>query len=462
MVPIVTPEEMRAIDAAAPEPEAVLIERAGRALAWSARRLLGGTYGRRVVVVAGRGNNGADGRAAARRLAAWGVQVRVVDARTAAGQLAAGDLAAGDLVVDAAYGTGFRGRWDPPAVGPTPVLAADIPSGVDALTGATEGSVLGAVATTTFAALKPGLLFPPGRERAGTVTVADIGLDTSTARAHLVEPADVAAWLPRRAPNAHKWRAALWCVAGSPGMAGAAHLATRAAQRAGAGMVRLSTPGVEHDPLVPTEVVGRALPAEGWASDVLADDRFQAYVVGPGLGRADATVAAVQSFVAAAGRPLVVDGDGLFALARAAEGGAAGVLRGRHAPTVLTPHDGEYAGLRGAPVGADRIASARDLAADLRAVVLLKGPTTVVADPEGAARIVDTGDARLATAGTGDVLSGIIGALLAQGLDAFTAAAGGAWLHGRAAQRGPAVGLVAGDLPDLIPAVLAELEAQAA
>jgi NAD(P)H-hydrate epimerase len=452
MIAVVTPAEMKAIDEAAPEPVDVLIERAGAALARAAVQMLGGTYGRRVIVVAGRGNNGADGRAAGRRLARLGVQVTVISA-----DAVPSTLPRSDLVIDAAYGTGFHGEWSSPDPCGAPVLAADIPSGVDGLTGAAGSGVRPAQRTVTFAALKPGLLFPPGLGLAGAVEVADIGLDASSAMTHLVERADVAAWLPSRAADAHKWRAAVWVVAGSPGMLGAAHLASRAAQRAGAGMVRLSSPGVASDPVAPTEVVGRTVPSALWSEVVLADlGRFHALAIGPGLGRLDTTATSARDVVARAGIPVVVDGDGLFALAWSSDGPGP-IVRGRTAPTVVTPHDGEYRLLRGRPPGADRIASARSLAEELHCVVLLKGASTVVTEPGGRSVVVHAGDARLATAGTGDVLTGIIGALLAQQVPPFEAAAAGAWLHGRAALHGPARGFVAGDLPDLIPAVLAEL-----
>jgi ADP-dependent NAD(P)H-hydrate dehydratase / NAD(P)H-hydrate epimerase len=448
VLPVVTPEEMRAVDAAAPEPVEVLVERAGAAVARAAVDLLGGTYGRRVMVVAGKGNNGADGRAAAARLARRGVRVEVVDAAGVPDR-----LPAADLVVDAAYGTGFRGAWDAPDPGGAPVLAVDVPSGVDGLTGEVGGRAMAAVRTVTFAALKPGLLFGDGPRLAGEVQVADIGLDVSAAGAHLVEGADVAAWLPGRPRSTHKWKAAVWVLAGSPGMTGAAHLAARSAQRAGAGYVRLGSPGLDDDPLRPTEAVGRALPAEGFAGDVLDDlDRFGALAAGPGLGLAEATVAGVRDVVAGAAVPVVVDGDGLSALAAA--GGPKAVLSGRSAATVLTPHDGEFARLAGAPPGADRVDAARRLAARLGATVLLKGSTTVVADPGGTVLLTATGDARLATAGTGDVLTGVVAALLAQGLPPSRAAAAGAWLHGRAGALGFRRGLVAGDLVDLLPAVL--------
>lgn len=447
VIPIVTPEEMRAIDRAAPEPVEVLVDRAGAATARAALRLLGGAYGRRVTVLAGTGHNGDDGRAAATRLRRRGVRCRV---------LGLDDLPARvercDLVIDAVLGTGFRGDYRAPEVPEeVPVLAVDIPSGVDGVTGVAAERVLAAAATVTFAALKPGLLLHPGAGLAGPVEVADIGLDTSSARAHLVTGADVSAWLPERPVDAHKWRSAVWVVAGSPGMTGAAHLATSAAQRAGAGYVRLSSPGVDDDPRRPTEAVGVPLPAEGWAGAVLDGlHRFRAAVVGPGLGRGEATAAEVRALLAGAEVPVVVDGDGLTALGD--DPGA--VLRGRPAPTVLTPHDGELAGLTGAPPGADRFEAARRLAAGTGAVVLLKGPTTVIAEPGGAVLVTTTGDARLATAGTGDVLAGIVGALLAGGLDAHRAAAAAAHLHGRAGALASGHGLVAGDLVDRLPAVL--------
>ncbi len=453
VLPIVTPEEMKAIDEAAPEPVEVLIERAGAALALAAVRLLGGTYGRRVVVIAGPGNNGADGRAAARRLARRGAHVSVVEAAAVDG----GVVGPCDLVIDAAYGTGFRGEWQAPDVGDALVLAADIPTGVDGTTGAAGKGVLPAHHTVTFAAVKPGLLFPPGSDLAGELEVADIGLDTSRVHSHLVQRGDVAHWWRPRAREWHKWKDAVMVVAGSPGMAGAGHLAALGALRSGAGMVRLASPAGVTLVGGPTEVVRTTLPPQDWSESVLATlDRFHALVIGPGLGRADVTAAEVRRTVAGCPTPVVVDGDGLFALAWNA-GDASGLLREREAPTILTPHDGEYALLTGHRPAADRIAAARMLSARTQAIVLLKGAATVVAEPGGRARVVTVGDERLATAGTGDVLAGITGALLARGLDAFDAAAAAAWIHGRAARKGFVHGLVASDLPDFVPEVLETL-----
>ncbi len=441
---------MGAIDAAAPDPLETLIERAGGSVARVALDMLGGAYGRTVNVIAGPGNNGADGRDAGERLRGRGVRVHVHDARRLP-EL----LPDADLVIDAGFGTGFRGSWRAPESS-SPVLAVDIPSGVDGLTGMAAGRVLRADRTVTFAALKPGLLLHDGPGLAGEIDIVDIGLDVSRATASLVTDDDVAAWVPTRERDAHKWKSAVWIVAGSPGMTGAAHLSARGAQRAGAGYVRLGTPGIDHDPVAPEEVVGHPLPSSEWSRDLLGDlGRFGALVVGPGLGRAAGTLEQVVEVIAATALPVVLDGDGLHAVALSPP-----VVRDRPWPLVLTPHDGEHEAITGAVPGADRVEAARALARDLQSVVLLKGPTTVVADAAGRVLVVDEGAARLATAGTGDVLSGVIGALLARGVAPLEAAAAGAFVHGRAGTLGWPEGLVAGDLPDLVPAALDSLHAR--
>jgi ADP-dependent NAD(P)H-hydrate dehydratase / NAD(P)H-hydrate epimerase len=451
VIPVLTPDEMREVDESADVPLTTLIDRAAAAVAREAVRMLGGTYGRVVHVIAGPGNNGADGRGAAALLARRGVRTTVFSAAACPSR-----LPPADLVIDAAYGTGLRGEWFPPEVGDIPVLAVDIPSGLDGLTGAVRGGVLGAHTTVTFAAAKPGVFVGAGRSVAGRIVVADIGLDVSAARLHQVEPADVAGWLVPRAAQAHKWSHAVRVVAGSPGMTGAAHLTAAAAQRSGAGIVHLSSPGIEVDG--PVEAVTRRLPAFDWSTAVLSDlHRFHALVIGPGLGREDYTVPSVTKVVAESVIPVLVDGDGLFALSWNPEG-APTMLREREVPTLLTPHDGEYALLTGAGVGPDRVAAARRLASATGATVLLKGPVTVVADPGGSAMLITNGDQRLATAGSGDVLSGIIAGLIASGVALTEAAAAGAWIHAEAANALARSGMVASDVIGAIPEVVERLQ----
>ena len=450
MIPVLTPSQMAAADAAAPEPIDELIDRAGRAVARTALNMLGGSYGRVVVVIAGKGNNGADGRVAAAVLRRRGVQVKIVDAAALPAT-----LPSAGLVIDAAYGTGFRGEWLAPDVGTTLVLAVDVPSGVDALTGVASGHVLRADCTVTFQAMKPGLLFGDGALLAGRIEVADIGLELPVVDQHLLGAADVMAWWPRRATDAHKWRGAVRVIGGSEGMIGAARLCAEAAARGGAGLVKLSVPGQSIE--TRSEIVQHEVSNAGWAAEVLADiDRFGALAIGPGLGRGKQTMAAVLETISAAPVPIVIDGDGLFAL-MSDDRSLSAVLSRRRAPTVLTPHDGEFRTLTGALPGNDRVLAARSLAADTRCTVLLKGPTTVVAASDGEVLLVDRGDERLATAGTGDVLTGLVAVGLAAGLSGLHAAAAAAWVHADAACRCPSAGLLAGDLVEVLPAVLTGL-----
>lgn len=461
---------MAAIDAAAPEPVEVLIDRAGAAVARAALDLLGGIYGRRAVVLAGPGHNGDDGRAAAGRLRRQGVKVAVVDAVAAARTGA--PLPPADLYIDAAFGTGLSRHYSPPPRSDpsAPVLAVDIPSGLDGLTGTVLGSsaqagvstgiaspgagpersnpaaraaastvaaspradtesgssVWAADRTVTFAALKPGLLYGAGPALCGELAVADIGLDPAVEPAcDLMTDADVAP-LPAGTNVTHKWRSAVLVAAGSPGMAGAAALVCAAALRSGARMVHLCAP----EPVAaraPVEVVASVPPL------AVAVERFCAAAVGPGLGAGEQAAARLAE-VLDLPVPAVVDADGLRLLAQPE---LAARLRRRTAPTVLTPHDGEFDALTGSEPGPDRIAAARSAAADTGAVVLLKGGPTTVADPAGRVLITAAGDARLATAGTGDVLTGMIAARLAA--FAPVAPAEVAWrtaeaahLHGRA------------------------------
>ena len=245
-----------------------------------------------------------------------------------------------DLVLDAAYGTGFRGDYTPPALVPgTKVLAVDIPSGVSGDTGAASGSPWTADRTVTFVALKPGLVQGDGAQLAGEVRVADIGLPSGPARCWVVEDADVMRLFPPRAHGGNKWSAAVLVVAGSPGMTGAASFVAAAAYRAGAGMVRLGVPGAPLAELPATEAVAVELPAKGWATDTLeVAERCAAVVIGPGLAAPRAPRAEVAHLVADSPAPVVVDADGLFALGRLDDG----QLAGSRSAVVLTPHDGEF------------------------------------------------------------------------------------------------------------------------
>ncbi|HZQ88262.1 MAG TPA: NAD(P)H-hydrate dehydratase [Acidimicrobiales bacterium] len=446
MIPVLTTEEMAGVDRDAPEPVEVLIHRAGGAVARAAVRLLGGTYGRRVAVIAGKGNNGADGRDAAARLRDRGARVVVVEATDAPER-----VAGYDLVIDAAYGTGFRGDYRAPDVGDAPVLAVDIPSGVNGDTGEAAPGAVRAHHTVTFAALKPGLLFGDGPGLAGTVEVADIGLAVAHASTHVLEDDDARAAMPPRRRSDHKWASGVLVVGGSPGLVGAPWLSATAALRVGAGNVRIAVPGASGWELPPSEVYSRLLPADGWADTAVEDARrCKAVVVGPGLGLEERTGAELRHLLAGVEAPVVVDADALTLLGR----DAAEVLARRPGPTVLTPHDGEFERLAGSRPGVDRIASARRLANETGAVVLLKGPTTVVAHPQDHTLLAAAGSPALATAGTGDVLAGAIAAFVARGAHPFLGAAAAAHAHGAAARRRPQA-LVAGDLVQLIPEWLA-------
>jgi NAD(P)H-hydrate epimerase len=385
-------------------------------------------------------------------------------------QLCERALLRADGFVDAMFGTGFRGSLEGDAAWVAraadavlgPCVAVDIPSGVNGHTGEIEGEAVRASHTVTFSALKPGLLFEPGATHAGEVEIADIGIDLGTPPTFVPEALDVALALPDRSPTAHKWLSGVLVVGGSGGMTGAPSFVSHAAMRAGAGIVWCGVPGTEAAARASgTEVITKALPAttegaldEPAAAEVLkAADRFRALVVGPGLGRDDRTAAAVRRIVAESTIPLVLDADGLNALT-----GDLGPLRGRRAPAILTPHAGEYVHVAGEKVGPDRLAAARRLAERADAIVLLKGPGEVIAPPAGRTAINTTGGPWLATAGTGDVLSGIIGGFLARGTDPFWAAAGGAFTHGRAADAAGHTGLVAGDLIAALPAAIHSIE----
>lgn len=435
---------MKAVDerALAREPLDVILDRIGRALAREVIAILGGTYGRRVNVLIGPGLNGADAEVTASALEREGVRVR----RFTFDQLPQ-VLPLADLTLDGLFGIGLSRPFDRPDPGTAPVVSIDIPSGIDGLTGEALGTPFHADITLTLMSLKSGLLFGAGAEHSGEVRIVDIGLDPGETLVDVVTDEDVADWLPQRPRDAHKWNDAVLVVAGSPGMTGASHLVCRAALRTGAGYVHLDSAAAD-DPNVPTEVVA-SLAGKGPRFDV---ERFSAVVIGSGLGTGGAATAFVRTVLASVEAPAVIDGDGLAAIV-----GHFDTVAASDFPTVLTPHDGEYERLLGRRPGPDRIGAAAELADATEAVVVLKGPTTVVAEPGGRTLLAISGDSRLATAGTGDVLAGMIGALLAQGVPVIRAAAAAAHLHGRAGALGPAVGLIAGDLPDLIPEAIRQV-----
>jgi NAD(P)H-hydrate epimerase len=410
--------------------------------------MLGSVYGSRVLVVAGKGHNGDDGRVAASVLSRRGARVRIV----AVGEI--DEVPNGtDLVIDAAFGTGFRGSYVAPRVPDgVRVLAVDIPSGLGADLGEATSGAVRATATVTFAALKPGLLLGAGPDLVGECSIEPIGLEVSSAQLHFVEDLDLDL-IPARDRSTHKWKSALFVLAGSAGMRGAPDLSVAGALRAGAGMVRVGTPGVNPGHSGAVEAVAIGLETADFADAVIAElERCRAFVAGPGLGGDGAVRDGLFAVLDAVSTPVLLDADALNLLGP--RSAAAAVLKRRRGPTILTPHDGEFARLAGAAPGVDRLGEVRALASDLGATVLLKGSTTVVADPSGEALLVTSGTPQLATAGSGDVLSGVIGAMLARGLDPLLAAGLGAHLHGRAARAGLADGLVSSDLPLLIAEVL--------
>lgn len=471
-------------------PEGVLMQRAAAGLAAAALRRLGHAYGARVVVLAGGGDNGADALYAAARLAGRGSYVTAlavssklhepgaraarragVVIRQAGDAVDEGLLAGADLVLDGMVGIGGGGGLRPDAArlakwAPRErTLAVDVPSGVDADTGAVAGDAVRAGATVTFGTVKPGLLVLPGAGYAGAVELVAIGLDLPAADLEQLTAADVGRLLPDPGARASKYtRGVLGITAGSDAYPGAAVLCTGGARRGGAGYLRFA--GTGH----PVELVRQRFAdvvatevAPGDGAGVLAAGRVQAWVVGPGLGTDDKAADVVRAILGA-DVPVLVDADGLTLVAQHSEW-----LReraGRGQVTLLTPHEGEFARLVGgepdevkAELAADRLGTVRRTAAELPATVLLKGSTTLVVDPGGGARINGSGTGWLASAGSGDVLSGVAGALLATGLAPKDAGSVGAWLHGTAAriavgQTGPP--LVALDLLASLPAAWAD------
>lgn len=447
--PLYTAAEMRAAEERYPGypgsiPE--LMERAGAAVANEALRAF--PDARRFACVCGGGSNGGDGRVAARLLRDAGRDADETE-----------EVDGYDVVVDALFGTGFHGEPRAEAAAlvdrintaGVPVVAVDLPSGVDASTGEVAGAAVDAKLTVTFHAPKVGLAIAPGRFHAGTVVVADIGLEALPTQ-HVRATPEVLGVVPLRGAQDTKYTAgSVLVVGGQPGMTGAACLSALAAFRADAGYVTLAVPSaslpvVESLVLEPVKI--------GWDDEqaaetiVSAAERAGSIAIGPGLGRSEARRSLVREVLERVELPAVVDADALFGLEPVE----------RAAPTVLTPHAGELARLLGrdaAWVGAHRLEAARSAAKQFRSIVLLKGADTIIAAPGAGAIVSDLGPPSLATAGAGDVLTGILASFLAKGVEPRLAAAAAALAHARAAELAPRrVGLVASDLLDSLPEAL--------
>jgi hydroxyethylthiazole kinase-like uncharacterized protein yjeF len=503
MKPVLLPDEAAELDErsrARGITADALMEAAGREVADAALRLLGGAYGRRALVVSGKGNNGGDGLVAARHLDRAGVRTTILLLDEAVREPAATnlrrleetgvrrrsfssgaierELERADVAIDAIFGTGFRGTPEGGSAeairtldaSGVPVVAVDIPSGVNGATGAVEGDAVHADVTVTFGAAKLGLVLYPGAAFAGVVEVEPIGFpeDLIRSEAQLVEREDAAERLPRREPDTHK-RAAGYAVVvgGSRRMTGAVALAGRAAYRAGAGLVAIAVP--ERILSVVEGAVREAvfvdLPETDAGSIANGSDRLDevlgqadALAIGPGMTTDPATSEWIRGVVRSSEVPVVLDADGLNAFA-----GRADELSDRKADLVLTPHGGEFARLAGVSateLQADRIRHLRELAARASATVLLKGSRTLIATPDGLVRINPTGGPALATGGTGDVLTGMIAGLVARGLEVADAATAAAFVHGIAgklAAEDLGDGATAGDVLERVPVAMREV-----
>jgi hydroxyethylthiazole kinase-like uncharacterized protein yjeF len=486
--PLYTAAEMRAAEEAYPGPTIELMERAGAATAEAA--LARFPDARRFAVSCGTGANGGDGLVVARHLRGAGRDVEV--SLLGAEDKVAGDAAenlrrareAGvpfaertgkaDVVVDALFGTGFSGAPRREAAGRieelnrlgAPVVAVDLPSGVDASTGVVAGTAIRAALTVTFHALKVGLAVGPGRFHAGDVEVAGIGLEPVETR-HRRVTAGILASVPRRGPEDNKYSAGyVVVVGGSRGLTGAPLLTAEAAMRAGAGYVRACVPASLADVFAQrfVEVTTTACPDDedgrlvAAAAEVVAEvaARADAVAIGPGLGRSEGTRRLVRDLLDGLELPVVLDGDALWAIAEHLDW-----VFQREAPTVLTPHAGELARLAGRDsrwVDANRLDAVGGAADDVGAVVLLKGADTLVAAPGRGVLVCDLGNPGLASAGTGDVLTGVAAAFLAKGMEpqraaAAAAAAGGVAADAAAARHGTA-GMLARDVVEALSPAL--------
>jgi hydroxyethylthiazole kinase-like uncharacterized protein yjeF len=465
---LLTPAEMARVDAMAPAhgvPGATLMENAGRAVARAVRARFAPC---RVLVLCGPGNNGGDGYVAARALdeAGWPVATASLapprpggDAAQAAtlwrGRRAPFTPAAAaraELVIDAVFGAGLSrdvgGDVADTLRAARRVVAVDVPSGIDGETGAVRGYAPHAALTVTFVRLKPGHLLLPAREHCGEIRLADIGmparvLDAVAPRAWANLPA---LWtLPRTMASGHKYTRGHVTVLGGAAMTGAARLAAAGARRAGAGMLTIAArTGAD----IYRGGEAGVIVSDAPLASLLEDARREVWVCGPGLGAEGARAAL--PVLLAAGRRVVADADTFSAFA-----GAPDALAGA---AVLTPHAGEFARVFGDP-GTDRPAAVRAAAARTGAAVLLKGADTLIAAPDGRLAINANAPPWLATAGSGDVLAGIVAGLLTQGMAPWEAACAGAWLHGRAGALAGA-GLLAEDLPAHVTHAIGEIAAR--
>jgi len=488
-------------------PTATLMDAAGRRVAQVAEAMLREHGGRRVVVLTGKGNNGGDGLVAARYLRASGIEVtallaapkqefageaaRALAAAAEAGvSILAGNaaryenaIAEADLVIDALFGTGFRGLVGGNAAAliesanrsGRPILAVDMPSGLQADTGTWDGPCIRATATVTMGLPKLGLVLFPGAEIAGRLYVADIGYpqaltDDLSITTWLATAAKIRTLLPPRRPDTHKGTyGRVLIVAGSVGFTGAAVLSTLGALRGGAGLVTVAVPQSVY-PIVAskvTEGMSTPLPDDGGTVSSSAMARIDQLLAssdvvaaGPGLSPV-AGVGRVVEELLARDRPLVLDADGLNVLAGKAER-----LAKARAPVVITPHPGELGRLLKQPTAKimeDRLGAARAAASRFRCVVVLKSARTVVAKPDGEAAIILTGNPGMASGGMGDVLTGAVAALIGQGLAPFDAAVAAAYLHGVAgdlvAEERGQVGLLASDVADRLPYAIHRVQA---
>jgi NAD(P)H-hydrate epimerase len=462
---------------AAGTPGSQLMQNAGNAVV---REITARWSSRPVSVLCGPGNNGGDGFVVATALAQRGWPVRVAllgrreelrgDAQLHAERWSGGvealssDCIEGaSLVVDALFGSGLS-RWLDPLVVDTlglvtqrglPLVAVDVPSGVMGDSGASLGATQ-TTCTVTFARKKPGHVLLPGRELCGDVVVADIGISPAVLDSLGIDswenhPALWRAELPRASSAGNKYTRGHALLCGGYPMTGAARMAARAAARIGAGLTSIAVPEIAFPVYAAalTSIMVQPLTRDGDLARLLADARYSAFLLGPGAGVTDATRDTALALLATA-RPVLLDADAISVFAGRTAELALAIL----GPCVMTPHDGEFARVFDAQ--GDKMTRARAAARQSGAVVVLKGADTVVAAPDGRAIINSNAPASLATAGSGDVLGGLILGLLAQGMDPFRAAAAGTWIHGAAAAAfGP--GLLAEDLPDLVPAVLRQL-----